>query len=309
MESSFYNLPFLLKLRHTLARLDPDAAEEQLEMVGQLPSAGRRLGVLAASFNPLTRAHIELARAALDEVDAVLYALSVRIVDKEYVSGMALEDRALLFDLLELPLALLNRGLYVEQAEAIHRHVPGVILSFIVGFDKIVQIFDPRYYQDRDAALERLFHLSRFLVAPRGNAGAEELAALLAAPENRRFAEYVRYLQVPQQIAMDSSSDIRAAVATGSRLPQIVPPLVDEFILATRCYAPPLELPGSSTVDCYAIRLEILAALDRLALPDAPFESLVKTACSPAGSALRAALSARDDRMIARYIQEHQEHE
>ena len=41
------------------------------------------------------------------------------------------------------------------------------LFDHIYGYDKVVQIFDPRYYDDRDAALDRLFALSSLLVAPR----------------------------------------------------------------------------------------------------------------------------------------------
>ena len=53
---------------------------------------------------------------------------------------------------------LCNRGLYVEQAEALRQRIlaPGQELVFVVGFDKIQQIVDPRYYADRDASLNRL---------------------------------------------------------------------------------------------------------------------------------------------------------
>ena len=78
-------------------------------------------------------------------------------VDKEQIAGTLLEDRlvALRHFVQDQPrygVLLFNRGLYVDQALAAHAQWPDLdTLLFLVGYDKIVQIFDPRYYDDRDA--------------------------------------------------------------------------------------------------------------------------------------------------------------
>jgi nicotinic acid mononucleotide adenylyltransferase len=175
-------------------------------------------------------------------LDHVWYALSTRTVDKEVVTGAGLEDRLLLLDLLvaadrRLGVLLLNRGLYVDQARLVRTAYPELReLVFLVGFDKIVQIFDPRYYDDRDAALEQLFALATFLVAPRGDDEAPALAALLDRPENRRFAGAVRPLDLPPALREVASSSIRAGLAEGEQTDQSVPPEVTAFIEATGPY-------------------------------------------------------------------------
>ena len=55
-----------------------------------------------------------------------------------------------------------------------------------------MQIFDPRYYDDREAALRRLFGQAAFLVAPRDEHSAADLAALLGRPQNAPYAGRVR---------------------------------------------------------------------------------------------------------------------
>ena len=42
--------------------------------------------------------------------------------------------------------------------------LPTAELTLLVGYDKVVQILDPKYYDDRDAALHELFALARLLV-------------------------------------------------------------------------------------------------------------------------------------------------
>lgn len=179
------------------------------------PAAARRLGLLPGSFNPPTSAHLALARAGRAAgLDAVAYLLSKRTVDKERVTGLELPERLhLLADLARADgdaLAFLNRGLYVDIASTVRAALPRVDLVFLVGHDKIVQIFDPRYYDDRERALQELFGLARFLVAPRADAGGDELAALLAEPANAPFADRVAPLALDERYRDASSTTARA---------------------------------------------------------------------------------------------------
>jgi nicotinic acid mononucleotide adenylyltransferase len=126
----------------------------------------------------------------------------------------------------------------VDQARIARAAFPTLdSLVFLVGFDKIVQIFDPRYYEDRNAALEQLFALATFLVAPRGTDDADALAALLARPENQRFAGAVEPLDLPVGLREVASSAVRQAVEGGGAPDQTVPPVVQAFIDATGVYA------------------------------------------------------------------------
>jgi nicotinic acid mononucleotide adenylyltransferase len=191
-----------------------------------LGARGGRVGLLPGSFNPPTAAHVALAAAGRAAgLDAVVYLLSKRTVDKERVTGLRLEERLALLRDLARPdgdaVAFLNRGLYVDLARAMRGALPEAAeLVFLVGHDKIVQIFDPRYYSDRDGALRELFGLSSFLVAPRAGAGAEELGDLLAAAPNRPFAERVRPLPLAERYQAMSSTQARAGDQTV--LPELV---------------------------------------------------------------------------------------
>ena len=55
-------------------------------------------------------------------------------------------------------------------------------LVFLVGFDKIVQIFDPRYYDDREDALRQLFSVASFAVAPAGGPAVRSLTSCSGEP-------------------------------------------------------------------------------------------------------------------------------
>jgi nicotinamide-nucleotide adenylyltransferase len=203
----------------------------------------RVLGLLPGSFNPPTLAHLGLAQAAIERgaAEVGLLTLSTHTVDKERITGAILEDRLLLLEQLcsrdpRLGVLLVNRGLYFEQAELVRLALPHVDrVVFLLGFDKIVQIFDARYYADREAALERLFSLADIVVAPRGAAGSEEVEALLDRPENRRFRHAVRPLDLPRYLRHVSSSDARARAGTGGSLDQL-PPTVRVFVEVSGAY-------------------------------------------------------------------------
>lgn len=196
---------------------------------------------------------------------SVYAALSTHIVDKETVERPLLVDRVMLLNTLlkrrltHSGVLLCNRGLYVEQAQAIRasfRHVKRIF--FLLGFDKIVQILDPRYYEDRDSSLEALFALAQLLVAPRGNDGEAELHALIHQPQNERFARFIQALPLDRQYRTMSSTHIRQGVQ-GSE--HDVPQEVRAFMRRTRAYAPPLRHVDGSEVDYYGERINLLRRL------------------------------------------------
>ncbi len=244
MNERFFDAVRLREHARALRGLAEASAPGSMLVAGTPPPAGGRLGLLAGSFNPPTVAHTMLAEAGLTggKLDRVYSVLSIHTVDKEVVSGTALEDRLLLLDLLaeanaRLGTLLINRGLYVDQARIARAAFPDLgALVFLVGFDKIVQIFDPRYYDDRDAALEQLFALATFLVAPRGSDDATALAALLEKAENRRFAGAVEPLDLPPGLRDVASSAVRSGIGNGQAPDQTIPPLVQAFVATTGVY-------------------------------------------------------------------------
>lgn len=268
----------LARLAHDAARVTASGEPCALALAGgrRLPAA-RRVGVFAGSFNPLTRAHVALVNAALRSasLDVVIWACAAVSVDKERVERAALVDRlaqmrAFVAGQRRDALALLNRGLYVDEARIMRTLLsPEAELTLLVGYDKIVQIFDPKYYDDRDAALCELFSLARLLVAPRGDDGAEALAMLLAQPENRPFAAHVSYLDVPGAWLRDSSTEARALAAETppdvGALARLLPPAGLALALSTDAYRPATD----ATTDPYEARSRWLAALATMPLATA----------------------------------------
>lgn len=226
--------------------------------------------VFPGSFNPPTWAHLAMLREARGFAGRrfggrwqVYAALSRQIVDKEAVERMTQLDRVVLLERLlaryvrHAGVLLLNRGLYVEQAQGLRAAFPQVRrLCFLVGFDKIVQILDPRYYAERDSALRELFALAQVLVAPRGSDGEQELRELLARSENRPFAGFIYPLPLEERYRDVSSTEAREAATL-----EIVPREVLDFIQRTRPYEPAPEQEAGTALDLYAERTRELRSL------------------------------------------------
>lgn len=221
-----------------------------------------RVGILPGSFNPPTLAHVELARAARQcfRLDCVVFSLSSVIVDKERVAGLCEEDRLLLLELIAqdvdgLGSAVTNRGLYSDQVLGF-RSLFGrkTSIYFIVGMDKVVQIFDATYYDDRDDALRTLFFDAQLIAANRAGSGEEELRGLLEKKENQPYEGRVYPLTLPPSLKDVSSTEIRNAAAADALGPDAVPDVVAEFISATSAYRPGYELRAAALRALYPLR-------------------------------------------------------
>ena len=265
---SSYTIQRFKRVQALLDQLDPQAEPKALVVPGS-PTPEGKIIVFPGSFNPPTMAHLALLKQAwqfarLHGPMHVYAAISKEIIDKENVQRPLLVDRIILLDrvlrhhLRHTGIMLFNRGLYVEQAEAVHTSFPQVTrLYFLIGYDKIVQILDPHYYKDRDAALRELFALAELLVAPRGEAGAADLAQLLDKPENRQFASQIHVLPLNAAYREISSTRIRE---NPEAYEQEVPPEVRRFIRETHVYASPQELPDGSKIDYYGERMQAIEA-------------------------------------------------
>lgn len=260
-------------IQRQLNQLQAETLPRALVVAGS-PQPRENILVFSGSFNPPTTAHLALLKQAQQfarqhEPMFAYAAFNTHTTDKETVERPLLLDRILLLKRLlhtRLPHAgilLFNRGLYIEQAQAIHTSFPRVKrIFFLMGFDKIVQILDPRYYDDRDSVLSTLFKLAVLQVAPRGNAGEQELTDLLRQPENQRFASFIHMLPLDQAYRAISSTHVRQ---DGNQAPNSVlhhaPQEVRHFMRETRAYAPPVRHSDGSIVDCYEERVKYLSKL------------------------------------------------
>jgi nicotinamide-nucleotide adenylyltransferase len=306
----------LMDLDHALAvQAKLGALSAHMPGAVELLASGRnvreaaRVGAFAGSFNPFSVAHVGAAMAAhrAYNMDAFMWALSRVTVDKERVERASLVDRAIQIESYVRiagpgeTLAVLDAGLYADQAAAIRAQLATTAeLWLVVGFDKAAQIFDPHYYSDRNAALRRLFSAAALLVAPRAGHDESDLASLLSAPENRAYADRVRYLHLPRRYADISSTAARMYLANKRpddeqalhNLKDLLPPEGVALALATGAYAMPQTLATGETLDLYWLRLAWFAALGDLPPRERPHVSLARliavgSASTEAGAEVR----------------------
>ena len=187
--------------------------------------APRSLGILPAAFNPPTRAHFALARAALGTVDEVLFVLPRQFPHKPY-EGATFDQRVemLLAATSQEPhfsIAASDRGLFVEIAgECRESYGAGVRLLFICGRDAAERIVNWDYGEPD--AFQKMMAQFELLVAPRG--GHYEPPA--------EIRDRVCILEVDDEIGFISASEVRARLRTGAPWEHFVPPEIVPLVRA-----------------------------------------------------------------------------
>ena len=187
-----------------------------LEFQRRAGGPSRKLGVLPAAFNPPTRAHLALARAALDSVDEVLFVLPREFPHKSYAEA-TLEQRlemllAATSDEPRYSIAASDGGLFIDIAdECRDSYGPETALLFICGRDAAERIVGWDY--GTPDAFVRMLDRFELLVAPRG--GHYD-----APPEIRHRAHS---LELPADIDSISATDIRDRIRRGEPWEHLVP--------------------------------------------------------------------------------------
>ncbi len=209
-----------------------------LEVLGRpRPSDPGTVGLVSGSFDPMTVAHAALVHALGTELTLLVF--SAATLPKEPGPGgpphpPLLDEEGRLASMLAwcagrtgTAVALCSRGLYADQAEAVAAAFPGARLRFGLGSDKVLQLFDPGWYRDRDADLERLFSLAEVAYAVRPG-DEDRLRDRLA--DDPRWASRLRRLELPPEVAGVSSRAVRGALARGEDVSASVPPEVLPFV-------------------------------------------------------------------------------
>ena len=99
--------------------------------------------------------------------------------------------------------------------------------------DKVVQIFDPRYYQDRDTALKGLFTEVQLIAANRGPLRENELNEFLSRKENQVFEDRVYPFSLPEGMRDFTSTELRTRIAKGESVQDQLPEVIEKFVTAT----------------------------------------------------------------------------
>jgi nicotinate-nucleotide adenylyltransferase len=187
------------------------------------------VALLAGSFDPITVAHMAMARAARADAGLVVLVYAVATLPKEPgTPGPLLTERQRIRIVAEvcaahpgLALGLCSHGLLADQVAAAGERFPGARLAVVLGSDKLVQLFDPGWYDDRDASLAALFAAAEVRYSVRDGA---DPAPALAEAGALGLAGRIRPLDVDPAIAAVSSREVRELVRAGGDVAGLVPP-------------------------------------------------------------------------------------
>jgi nicotinic acid mononucleotide adenylyltransferase len=183
----------------------------------------RSLVVVPGAFNPPTRAHVILARAALTEADATLFTLPSILPHKEF-TGASLEQRAAMLTRItstdeRLGTAVADGGLYAEIAHEARERFPDARIQLLCGRDAAERIVNWRY--DTPGVLERMLSDCELLVAARE--GAYEPPA--------QFRSRIGLLESPN-LDEYSSTRLRETLRGGGNWQVLAPEEIVDLIAA-----------------------------------------------------------------------------
>jgi nicotinate-nucleotide adenylyltransferase len=177
----------------------------------------KRIGALAGAFNPVTRAHAELARAARPLVDEIVCVVP-RVYPHKHLHGATLDQRIEMIERARLAdrVEIADSGLFIDIARKLRQ--PDTSIEFICGADAAERVITWDYGEP--GAIDRMLEEFSFLVAPR--------AAAFAPPEHLRHR--VRSLDVAPGFENVSSTQVRDRIAAGMPWKHLVPESIVDLV-------------------------------------------------------------------------------
>lgn len=182
-----------------------------------------RIGILAGSFHPVTRAHLALARAALTVVDEVILVMPRRFPHKGY-EQVNLEQRIQLLRRAaasaegRFSVAITEGGLFLEIAREARQAYPESVFFFLCGRDAAERIVGWNY--SGESPIEE--QLSEF--------------SLLVADRQGRYQAPVHLQDRVVRLELDnvfdaiSATEVRRRIAEGRSWRHLVPDAIAEEI-------------------------------------------------------------------------------
>jgi nicotinic acid mononucleotide adenylyltransferase len=180
------------------------------------PVDSSRAAVLLGAFDPPTKAHVSILRAASRRLDApgVLCLTTVLLARPDDVL-LGIPDRLRVLEALAddetFGLCTAERGTYLDVAGEMR--TAGIDATFVIGSDKLPQLADPSFYTDGEDGVAATFRDVAFLVVDRGGETSPDWISTTEAFENVRYAGI-------------SATDVRRRLRAGQPVDDLVPPVV-----------------------------------------------------------------------------------
>lgn len=235
----FHDYPEFEEYSHLINQLNTDGLPE-IVIVHRSPhpinKTGKKLGIFSGSFNPITIAHIKMFEEAQVrfQLDEVLLLLAKANVDKiEFgvpLAGRVLTLKSYAAERNNVSIGVSSHGRYIDKISALKAIYPeGTEYHFIVGYDTLVRIFDPKYYTDINNELKGLFSQCKFIVANRENVDIETIKKFLDTSRIRPYSSHISCLMLPKCYADVSSTEVRKRLENGKSISHLVPSVLEDF--------------------------------------------------------------------------------
>jgi nicotinate-nucleotide adenylyltransferase len=203
---------------------------------GPLPNHGR-LGVLGGAYNPITRAHLLLARYSREQakLDEVIFVLPKILPNKPLV-GASIEQRLEMMRLgisgiPYISLGICSHGLFLDIYTALQQIYPQKPeIFFITGRDAAERIL-AWPYDDPAAALAEMFASFQLLVFERQ--GSLDLPE---SPLIRQYSSSIHQLRLTETLDHISSTKVRQRLDAGQPIKELVPQKVAAYMGKEKLY-------------------------------------------------------------------------
>jgi nicotinate-nucleotide adenylyltransferase len=224
---------------HNPGPVNPDVPRFEVFVPAQAgpPPSNGRLGVLGGAYNPITRAHLLLARYSREQckLDEIIFVLPKVLPNKPLV-GVSVEQR---FEMMRLgisgipyiSLGVCSHGLFLDICLALQQIYPQKPeIFFITGRDAAERILT-WCYDDPAAALAEMFAVLQLLVFER--------KGKLQLPENPLIQKYlnrIHTLEMEENLDKVSSTEVRQRMREGRSIGELVPTEVAVYIQKNSLY-------------------------------------------------------------------------
>jgi nicotinate-nucleotide adenylyltransferase len=224
---------------HNPGPVNPDVPRFEVFVPAQAgpPPSNGRLGVLGGAYNPITRAHLLLARYSREQckLDEIIFVLPKILPNKPLV-GVSVEQRLEMMRLgisgiPYISLGVCSHGLFLDICLALQQIYPQKPeIFFITGRDAAERILTWRY-DDPAAALAEMFAVLQLLVFER--------KGKLQLPENPLIQKYlnrIHTLEMEENLDKVSSTEVRQRMSEGRSIGELVPTEVAVYIQKNSLY-------------------------------------------------------------------------
>ena len=202
-----------------------------------LPPSNARLGVLGGAYNPITRAHLLLARCSKEQFNLheITFVLP-KILPNKPVVDTSIEQRLEMMrlgttDVPHVSLGLCTHGLFLDICAALQKVYPqSPEIFFITGRDAAERILNWPY-PDPAEALAHMFAAFQLLVFER-----EGELKLRENPLINQYSTRIHTLRLSENIDHISSTEVRQRILSGRSINNLVPERVAAFVKSHSLY-------------------------------------------------------------------------